>query len=205
MAGKTCPFCGSQNPESVQNCLGCQRSLTVGGGATRPPHRKSNFPFAPVILLLIVGGAALWWFVLRSPEPEEVVQRYYSALQAGNVDGMTAYISTSSLQTPECKKALQAIAARAGGADPDAEKPTLTVHSTDLEDAEGKIAVVSFETSDTPADSSGVVPRAEYVLVNEDGRWKIDTIETARRVRAKVAAYKERLERARQRARPVGG
>lgn len=149
------------------------------------PTRRGPKWVLIILLALIVGAGAFagWWFGLRSPSPEQVVQRFIDSAKAGDYDGVISCL------TP---KSAASLIKESGGE----RELRLTIEQSkkDILEARafpatyrggGKTAIVKMEAK-TKEGSTDRTDTTDIVLVRERGRWKIDMDATIDLIDAKL-------------------
>lgn len=150
-----------------------------------PPVREFTRPTKPgpnwsgiVLLILILGGGGFagWWFFLRPPSPAEVVQRFHAAAKAGDIEKLKDCLSAGSRPLLDTPGAAESV------------KKELVIAET--EDGKPKIGETTFEGESTafvkieppPSEQIPAGVTVGFVLIKEDGRWKIDLQQTMKRL-----------------------
>lgn len=137
-----------------------------------------------VVLLVIVGGGAGagWYFFLRST-PEKTMEQFMAASMAGDEEAVKACLSSDS--QPMASGAARGMGAfgrgpRGRGAGGDEEKPQVDYEIGQAK-TEGKRATVplTMQAPEGVSQGTGMTEfTVNYVLLREDGKWKIDFGET---------------------------
>lgn len=146
----------------------------------RPPVKQGPNWGAIILVILLLAGAAFggWWFFLKTPSPESVVRKYMDANTAGDYDAVKSCLRQDEVVALEnrpggeqaARERMKQGAGRNMGGD---------VLKTTYENS-GSLAVVEIK----PKDQSGMPPgitSVDALLVQEDGKWKIDLKATGMR------------------------
>jgi len=155
-----------------------------------PTRRRSSAGLVVLVLILAAGGAvAAWWFFLRQPSPGEVLQRFFSACEARDTEKAKSFLSKSSLSIPGMAEGFSkgfSAARKTAQAHGKQEEAAIRVLATAYAGAESKTAIVTWEPRDKSDVPAGMDARFDWVLVKEEGGWKIDLLESSRRMMQKL-------------------
>ena len=151
----------------------------------RPPIKQGPNWGAIILVILLLAGAAFggWWFFLKPASPAAVVQKYIDANTAGDYDAVKACLRQDEVAVlgkrlggeQAARERMKQGAGRNMGGD---------VLKTTYENS-GSLAVVEVKPKDQSSMPPGITT-VEVLLVNEDGKWKVDLKATAMRAIKKV-------------------
>lgn len=145
--------------------------------AVRPAQLTAKkTPVGPIVVIVVVVAAAAaagWYFILR-PTPQRAVKAYLRAAEAGDTAAMEAMLSADTL------KLLNIIGGGAASANAmKAPVPTEATYTLGETKIEGDKATVFVEYAGNAAAPSTVQGQGvAFVVVKEDGQWKIDLLPT---------------------------
>jgi len=151
----------------------------------RQPVKQGPNWGAIILVILLLAGAAFggWWFFLRTPSPESVVRKFMDANTAGDYDAFRSCLRQDEVAAMGGEQALRGMmkkaAERAAGKDTSYEVVKTTYENSDA------LAVVEIK----PKDTSSMPPEMttmEMLLVQEDGKWKVDLKATGMRMMKKL-------------------
>ena len=196
------PTEAKERPAPVQTQPAAQRppaaqplssSGPAGAGAPAPNHRppstygpsfneRRSAPVknglnwgAIVFVVLLLGGAAFagWWFFLKPASPEAVVQKFIDANKVGDYDALKSCLCQTNIaaigRLPGGEEATRQKMKQGGGG---GQQIDADIVNSTYENS-GAIAVVEVRPKDQKQLPPGVTT-TEVVLVQEDGKWKID-------------------------------
>ncbi|MGB9620796.1 MAG: zinc ribbon domain-containing protein, partial [Armatimonadota bacterium] len=142
-----------------------------------------------VLVLVAAGAGAGWWFLLRQPSPGEVVQRFLSACEDENAEKAKSFLSKSTLSIPGMAEAFSkafSFARKTAKAGDKQRDLTIRIVGTSYEGSAKNTAIVTWEPQDKTDIPSGIDARLDWVLVKEEGAWKIDLVESSNRTLRKL-------------------
>ncbi|MEN6372680.1 MAG: hypothetical protein ABFD64_11790 [Armatimonadota bacterium] len=151
---------------------------------------KSSGPgaiIAVVLILAIIGGAfAYWKFVVQANAPINVVRKFMVAAKKSDVNEMNKYICASNKSLPGFEQNFASGYSRgmdlSGGNKESIEGKQYVLVQGPIE---GTTATVYIKPG--PDSNSGPVPAGfekglPLVLVKEEGKWKLDFIQTIQKM-----------------------
>lgn len=171
--------------------------------SSRPPvavKQGANFGVIFLVVILLAGGGfAGWWFFLKPPSPAQVVQRFLDACEHQDAERAKVQLSKSTLDKPGVGDAFvtsfikaREIALQKGRTPGSAV--TMKVVSTSYTDSDRKTAVVACQPLDEKGQPSKEMQFTfDWVLVKEEGGWKIDIEATVQKMFAKL--FREMMEK----------
>lgn len=197
MQVKICPNCSTENRPESEKCAKCDwtladvqssesraaQAVTTGPPIpTSAPARQGSSAGVIILILVIIAGAAFagWWFLLRGGGgPEATVNRHIEAIMAADFEAMKSTLTKSGASqfataSGHEKQLMEFMKQVMGAATP---KVTKTSY-------EGENAIVEIEVAGGQG-SSGKELHG-FVLVKEDGQWKIDPTATGLREQQKT-------------------
>jgi len=152
------------------------------------PVKKGPNWGAIVLVVLLLGGAAFagWWFFLKPGSPEAMVQKFVNASTARDYDALKSCLS---------QEDVVAIGALPGGEQALRNSWDQAAKQSASQDASYDVVKTTYENSGStavveikPKDQSKMPPGTtkEIVLVQENGKWKVDMKATAMRMMKKM-------------------
>jgi hypothetical protein len=142
--------------------------------AVRPTQltaKKSPVVLIVVVVLVIAAAAAAGWYFLLRPTPQRAVKAYLHAAEAGDSAAMKALLSADSLKLLNIGGAASANAMKA-------PVPTGTTYTLGETKIEGDKATVFVKYTSAAAPNTTQGQGLPFVVVKEDGQWKIDLLPT---------------------------
>jgi hypothetical protein len=186
MQVKMCSNCTAENTPDSAYCAKCGSSLadvqiseSAAAAAPVPAPAKSGVrAWVSISLLVVIVSAAfsLWWFVVRDKGPGGVASQFIAAIGDGDARRVASMLTKVDVCLLEDD---------AGGVQHLVDGIRPAVVQGDLRVArvsyEGDKAIVKLEMCGTKPDGTISDKPEDLVLVQEDGKWKIDLIATLSR------------------------
>jgi hypothetical protein len=143
--------------------------------AVRPTQltaKKSPVVLVVVIVVVIAAAAAAGWYFLLRPTPQRAVKAYLHAAEAGDSAAVKAMLSAGSLKLLDISGPASANAMKASVP----ARVTYTFGETKIEGDKASVFVkfAGGTAGANTAQGQGV----PFVVVKEDGQWKIDLLST---------------------------
>jgi TPR repeat protein len=142
--------------------------------AVRPTQltaKKSPVALIAIIVVVVAAAAAAGWYFLLRPTPERAVKAYLRAAEAGDTAAMKAMLSADTLKLLNIGGTASANAMKAS-------VPTGATYTLGETKIEGDRATVFVKYAGAAAPSPAQGQDVPFVLVKENGQWKIDLLST---------------------------
>ncbi len=127
-----------------------------------------------ILFVLIVGAGVFagWWFVLRSPSPEQVVQRYLDSVRTGDYDVMVSCFSHEAASVLSGDDFLKPVVMQSMQEHADDYRKVRVCPAAYTNHGKTALVKTRMTTGEAPPDASS------FVLVREGRQWKIDLYKT---------------------------
>jgi len=153
--------------------------------------RRSNVGLLVFVLILLAGvGFAGWWFFLKQPSPAQVVQGFINACEAQDAEKAKSFLCKSTLNIPGVAEGFTKgfAAARKLGKDNHSSTSTgrIKLLSTSYTGTDKSTAIVASQSMDEKGEPIQPELTFDWVLIKEDGAWKIDLVTTVQKMFVKA-------------------
>ncbi|MDH7602971.1 MAG: zinc ribbon domain-containing protein [Armatimonadota bacterium] len=170
-----------------------------------PPVVKQGSKVGLIVLALVVlagAGFGGWYFVLRHPSPAQVVQSFIDACEAQDAEKAKSFLSKTTLQAPGVAEGFTKgfATARKLAREQGSQKSSgsMKILGTSYEGSSKDTAVVASQPLDERGQPASGGMTVNWVLVKEEGVWKIDLVQTIQRVFAEAFRQMSTKQRANQ-------